>query len=51
MRHTQKLVDKLMSRDFSDYKYAQSPPVIQARQAPPQEPDEDLGIMEQIGLR
>lgn len=51
MRHTQKLVDKLMSRDYTEYKYSSNPPAITPRSPEPQQPDEDLGILEQIGLR
>lgn len=51
MRHTQKLVDKLMSRDFADYKQQTTPRPVVPRGTPIEQPDEDMGVMEQIGLR
>lgn len=51
MKVTRELTNKLMSRDFTEYKHAESPPPPPQRHVRAPEPDEDLGIMDQIGLR
>lgn len=51
MKLTRELTNKLMSRDFTEYKNAETPYVPPHRTARPPEPEEDFGVMDQIGLR
>lgn len=50
MRHIQRLVDKVMSRDYRDYVTTQEPPVVQRSAANDQGAPEDLGVLQGFGI-
>lgn len=50
MREIQKLVDKSMSRDLTEYARASIAPSVKAKVQLPQEPPEDLRILQEFNL-
>lgn len=48
LRHIQKLVDKLMSRDITEYQRAVSPPKERVKETYPAPYAEDLSVLNRI---